>query len=102
MGMVWGSKEAQLHPGGRRIKSDFFQDFPGSPVVKTALSYQGAQVPSLVRELRSCMPRGLANNSNNNFFFFQRVTFPFYPWPQPPHLPILTLRDKKGIAGHTP
>ena len=45
-----------------------------SPVVKTALSCQGAQVPSLVRELRSCMPRGLANNSNNNFFlifFFQ-------------------------------
>jgi len=69
--MVWGSKEAQLHPGGRRIKSDFFQDFPGSPVVKTALSHQGAQVPSLVRELRSCMPRGLANNSNNNFFFLK-------------------------------
>ena len=68
MGIVWGSKEAQLHPGGRWIKSDFFQDFPGSPVVKTALSCQGAQVPSLVRELRSCMPRGLANNSNNNFF----------------------------------
>ena len=49
---------------GRRIKSDFFQDFPGSPVVKTALSCQGAQVPSLVREIRSCTPPGLANNSN--------------------------------------
>ena len=32
-------------------------DFPGGPVVKTALPLQVGQVPSPVRELRSCMPR---------------------------------------------
>ena len=35
--------------------------FPGSPIVKTlCFSLQRAQVPSLVRELRSHMPRGMA------------------------------------------
>ena len=28
-----------------------YQDFPGGPVAKTLLPMQGAQVPSLVREL---------------------------------------------------
>ena len=75
--MGWGwewfgvQKRHSFTLGARRIKSDFSQDFPGSPVVKTVLSCQGAQVPSLVRELRSCVPRGLANNSNNNFFFLK-------------------------------
>ena len=32
-----------------------YRDFPGNPVVKTALPLQGAQVRSLVEELRSCM-----------------------------------------------
>ena len=36
-------------------------DVPGSPVVKTALPTQGAQVRPLVRELRSRMPHGTAN-----------------------------------------
>ena len=34
--------------------------FPGGPVVDSALSLQGAQVQSLVRELRSHMPHGAA------------------------------------------
>ena len=33
-------------------------DFPGGPVVKTLPPNAGAQVPSLVRELRSHTPRG--------------------------------------------
>ena len=32
------------------------RNFPGDPVVKTALPLQGAQVQSLVGELTSCMP----------------------------------------------
>ena len=36
------------------------RDFPGSPEVDSALPLQGARVPSLVGELRSCMPRGTA------------------------------------------
>ena len=36
------------------------RDFPGSPVVKTALLLQGAQVQSLVVELRAPMPHGKA------------------------------------------
>ena len=39
---------------------------PGSPVVKTLLSLQGAQVQSLVRELRSHMPHGTAPTSPKN------------------------------------
>ena len=34
------------------------RDCPGSPVVKTALPLQGAQVQSLVVELRASMPHG--------------------------------------------
>ena len=37
-------------------------DFPGSPVVKTVLPKQGAQVQSLIRELRAHMPLGLPRN----------------------------------------
>lgn len=36
------------------------RDFPGSPVVKTALPLRGAQVQSLVVELRSHMPQSAA------------------------------------------
>ena len=35
-----------------------FRDFPGGPMVKTALPMQGPRVQSLVRELRSHMPHG--------------------------------------------
>ena len=41
-------------------------DFPVSPVVKTALSLQGSWVPSLMRELRSCMPWGVAEKKYCN------------------------------------
>ena len=36
------------------------QDFPRGPVIKTELLLQGAQVQSLVRELRSCIPLSVA------------------------------------------
>ena len=36
------------------------RDFPGSQVVKTVLPVQGIWVQSLVRELRSHMPRSKA------------------------------------------
>jgi len=41
-------------------------DFPSGPVGKTVLPLQGAWVPSLVRELRSRMPHGMAKNLKNN------------------------------------
>ena len=53
-------------------------DLPGGPMVKTALSMQGAWVKSLVREPRSqiCMaqPINKLNNSKNNkiVFFFKK------------------------------
>ena len=37
-----------------------FGDLPGSPVVETLLLLQGAQIRSLVREIRSHMPWGMA------------------------------------------
>ena len=44
-------------------------DFPGSPVVKTALQMQGVQVPCLIRELRShVLPSEAEDNNNNNAF----------------------------------
>ena len=39
-------------------------DFPGSPSLKTVLLLQGARVPVLVRELRSCMLCGKNKNKN--------------------------------------
>ena len=36
------------------------RDFLGGPVVKTVLPMHGAKVQSLVEELRSHMPRGMA------------------------------------------
>ena len=39
------------------------EDFPGVPVVKTELPLQGARVRSLVGELRSHMPQGVAKKS---------------------------------------
>ena len=36
------------------------REFPGSPVVRTRLSLPRAWVQSLVRELRSCKPWGVA------------------------------------------
>ena len=42
------------------LKKKRFGDFSCGPVVKTALPLQGAQVQSLVRELRSRMLRGAA------------------------------------------
>ena len=41
-------------------------DFPGSPVVKTAFSMQGAMVQFLIGELRSHMPRGMAKIEKDN------------------------------------
>ena len=37
-----------------------WQDFPGCPMVRTVLLLKGVQVQSLVRELRSHMPYGMA------------------------------------------
>lgn len=37
-----------------------FKNFPGGPVVNTALPPQGARIWSLFRELRSCMMRDVA------------------------------------------
>ena len=56
------------------FQSVFFQDFLGSPVVKTCTSTaEGGRVRSLVGELRSYMPSGAAKkreekkkNNNNN------------------------------------
>ena len=42
-------------------------NFPGSPVVKTALLLQRAWVRSLVRELRSLMPHGMAQQYNTKW-----------------------------------
>ena len=42
------------------------QDFPGGPVVRTALPVQGVQVWSLVRELRFRMPWGVAKRKKSN------------------------------------
>ena len=49
---------------GQTFKNEL-QDFPGSPVVKTPhlLPLQRARVQSLVRELRSRMPRGTAKKN---------------------------------------
>ena len=38
------------------------QGFPGSLVVKTLHFQRRGEVLSLVRELRSCMPRGMVKN----------------------------------------
>ena len=42
------------------IKLKILGNFSGSPLVKTLLPIQGVWVQSLVRELRSCMPYGMA------------------------------------------
>lgn len=42
------------------------KDFPGSPVVNTALPLQGEPIRSLVREIRSRMPRDEAKNKQKN------------------------------------
>ena len=42
------------------------RDFPGSPVIKTALPLQGTRVQSLVGELRSHMPHGMAKKTKQN------------------------------------
>ena len=36
------------------------RDFPGGPAVKAGLPVQGARIQSLVRELRSYVPHGMA------------------------------------------
>ena len=43
---------------------DPFGDFPGGPVVKTALPLHKAQAQSLVRKLGSHMPHGGQKNKN--------------------------------------
>ena len=45
------------------------RDFPGNAVVKTVLLMQGAQVWSLVRELRSHMPPSVAKKKNLHYNF---------------------------------
>ena len=47
-------------------------DFPGSPVVKTAIPLQGIRVWSLVGELRSHMPRGLAKKQKKTHHHQQK------------------------------
>lgn len=42
------------------------RDFPGFPVVKTALPRQGAHVPFLAGELRFHVQHGVAQNNNTN------------------------------------
>ena len=37
-------------------------EFAGGPVVKTVLPLQGTRVQALVREIRSCMLRGMAKH----------------------------------------
>ena len=39
---------------------DQYGGFPGSPMVRSVLPLQGAWVLTLVRELRSCKPHGVA------------------------------------------
>ena len=48
--------------GSQSAERDLPWDFPSGPVAKTlSLPVQGAQVQSPAWELRSCMPRGMAN-----------------------------------------
>ena len=75
--------ELQMHP--RYLAQSLWtmhktqpRDFPGSAVVKNTLSVQGAQVLSLVEELRSCMLPGMANHH-----------------PQPCHRPTKTKNSKQ-------
>lgn len=42
------------------------KDFPGSPVVNTALPLQGEPIRSLVREIRSRMPRDEAKKKKRD------------------------------------
>ena len=51
---------SHVSQGKESILDVFVTDFSGGPVVKTALLLQGAQVPSLVGELRSRMLCGMA------------------------------------------
>jgi len=51
-----------FHLKKKKKKQTVEKDFPGSPVVKTLLPLQGAWVQSLVQELRSCVPHGMAKN----------------------------------------
>ena len=51
------------------FKNDFW-DFPGGPVVKTALPLQGPRVQSLVGELKSYMPWGQKTKQNKKTFIF--------------------------------
>ena len=58
----------------RRIKLNHgkYWDFPGGPVVDSALPLHGARVSSLVGELRSHIPRGRAKKKimgNKNILF---------------------------------
>ena len=48
--------------GACHYRNKRFGNFPGGPVIKkTTFLMQEAQVPSLVRELKSHMPQGAAN-----------------------------------------
>ena len=48
---------------GANIKKNNIKDFPGGAAVGTPLPLQGAWVQSLVRELGSCMSRGVAKKT---------------------------------------
>ena len=52
------------------------RDFPGSPVVKTALPLHGARVRYLVGELRSGMPRGMAKKKKKKFMVISWLWLP--------------------------
>ena len=56
------------------------QDFPGSPVVETALPIQGPRVQSLVRKLRSHMPHGTAKKTKNKKLKKDTTLFEGVPW----------------------
>ena len=49
----------------KNIITAAYWKFPGNPVVRTQLSLLGTQVQSLVGELKSRKPQGVAKNLNN-------------------------------------
>ena len=62
--LLWRRQIQNSHPS--RCKINKGRDFPGSPVNKNpCLHCRGHGVPSLVRELRSCMAYGTVQPKKN-------------------------------------
>ena len=59
-GSAWMLPFHRRLPGLNKSKVALYWDFPGGPVVKTVLPWQGGQVQSMMGELKSPMPRGEA------------------------------------------